>query len=495
MRTIEAVTLCLGVVAWLWPGERNSLGARLAIGATVLALAIQLVWEGSRWQMFPAYLVVLVGIIGALWPRTAKAAPTQRRRVLRWTGRGLGVLGLGAAALLCLLLPVYRLPTPTGPYPIGRVAYHWVDQARPETLTPAAHDQRELNVLVWYPAAPAPKQPVADYIAAGKTAITGLATAMAFPQFLLDHFVYIHAHAYAAAPLATDGPYPVLLFSHGLGTLPELDTALLEELASQGYVVVGINHSYVSATWSASDGHLLRFDPSLVSTQEQEQRDALIALMTADVRYILTQLEQLNAAESSDRFTRQLDLRRVGVLGHSIGGAAAAEVCRVDARCQAGMVLDGSLGMQAQQAALAMPFMFLREEIVLSIPDADLAAAGMTREDAIREFNKFTGDVAFSHLQNDGYLLTLKNFAHYNFTDFALLSPLAQRIGLTGPVDGQHGLQLVNAYTRAFFDRYLKQTESPLLHAAVAEYPEVTFQARQSGQGMTTMRFAALPRR
>ena len=485
MRTFEAVTLILGLLAWLWPSQRSSNRQRLAYSAAVLALVIHLFWEGPRWQMFPAYLVVIVGVALALWPHRSVDTPTLWPRVLHWTGRSLGVVGLAAAALLCLLLPVYHLPAPTGPYPVGRVTYHWVDGARPETLTPAADDQRELNLLVWYPAAPAAQQPLADYIAAGKSAIAGLARALEFPRFLLDHFAYIRPHARAAAPLATDGPYPVLLFSHGLGTLPELDTALLEELASHGYVVVGINHSYISASWATGDGHTLVFDPSLVSTQSDDERNALIALMAVDMRYVLTQLAQLNGKDSSGRFAGQLDLKRVGVLGHSIGGAAAAEVCRVDPRCQAGMVLDGSLGTQAQQAALTMPFMFLREAVVLTIPDADLAAAGMTREDAIREFNKYTGDVAFSHLQNDGYLLTVKGFAHYNFTDFVLASPLARQVGMTGPADGLHSVRLVNAYTSAFFDRYLKQIASPLLSAPAATYPEVTFQTRQPGTAAT----------
>lgn len=488
MRTLESITLCLGLLAWLWPRQRNRFGAQLVQSMAALALVSHLFREGPRWQMFPAYLVVTVGVIVALWPHPAKDAPTQRLRILRWTGRGLGVLSLGVAAILCLLLPVYHLPVPTGPYAVGRVTYHWVDSARPETLTPAADDQRELNLLVWYPAAPAAQQPLADYVAAGKSAIAGLARALEFPPFLLDHFAYIHPHAHAAAPLATDGPYPVLIFSHGLGTLPELDTALLEELASHGYVVVGINHSYISASWSTRDGHTLAFDPNFVSTQSDDERNALIALMADDVRYVLTQLAQLNGKDSSGRFTGQLDLKRVGVLGHSIGGAAAAEVCRVDPRCQAGMVLDGSLGTQAQQAALTMPFMFLREAVVLTIPDADLAAAGMTREDAIREFNKYTGDVAFSHLQNDGYLLTVKGFAHYNFTDFALASPLARQVGMTGLADGLHSVRLVNAYTSAFFDRYLKQVASPLLSAPAAAYPEVSFQTRQPGQGTAATR-------
>ena len=488
MRTLEAVTLSLGLLAWLWPSQRSPNAKRLAQVVAALALVIQLFWEGPRWQMFPAYLVVIIGGGLAFWSYRSVTTLTQRQRVLHGFGYGLGVVGLGVAVLLCLSVPVYHLPTPTGPYPVGRVAYHWVDPTRPETLTPAADDQRELNVLVWYPATAQPEQPLATYVAAGKAAISGLASVLEFPHFLLDHFAYIRTHAHTAALLATAGPYPVLVFSHGLGTLPELDTALLEELASHGYVVVGINHSYISAAWSTSDGRTMRFDPTLVSTQADDERNALIALMADDVRYVLTQLEQLNSADSSGRFTGRLDLKRIGVLGHSIGGAAAAEVCRVDPRCQAGMVLDGSLGTQAQQAALPMPFMFLREEVVLSIPDADLAAAGMTREDAIREFNKYTGDVAFSHLQNDGYLLTIKGFGHYNFTDFGLASPLTRWIGMTGPADGMHSVRLVNAYTSAFFDRYLQQIESPLLQTPVAAYPEVTFQVRQPGQGTADTR-------
>lgn len=123
MRALETVTLVLGLVGWLWSSQHRLWGQRLVHGAALLALVSHLFWEGLRWQMLPAYLVVIVGVMMALWSRPTRNAPTQRLRVLRWMGRGLGVLGLGAAALLCLLLPVYRLPAPTGPYGVGRVTY------------------------------------------------------------------------------------------------------------------------------------------------------------------------------------------------------------------------------------------------------------------------------------------------------------------------------------------------------------------------------------
>lgn len=87
MRILEAIALLFGLTGWLWPGQQGLCSQRLVYGAAVLALIGHLFWEGPRWQMFPAYLVVLVGVIGALWPRATKQPAPPRGRVLRWTGR------------------------------------------------------------------------------------------------------------------------------------------------------------------------------------------------------------------------------------------------------------------------------------------------------------------------------------------------------------------------------------------------------------------------
>jgi len=49
----------------------------------------------------------------------------------------------------------------------------------------------------------------------------------------------------------------------------------------------------------------------------------------------VNQLENLNAAEPSGKFTGRLDLQRLGMFGHSFGGAQALQFCHDDARCKA----------------------------------------------------------------------------------------------------------------------------------------------------------------
>lgn len=67
---------------------------------------------------------------------------------------------------------------------------------------------------------------------------------------------------------------------------------------------------------------------------------------------------------------------------------------------------------------------------------------------------------------------------HINFTDAPFWSPLTTQLGLTGPVNGKHMWDVVNAYTVAFFDEYLKGKQEPLLGAPAQQYPEVRLQRR-----------------
>ena len=104
-----------------------------AVVVMVLAPA-QLILEGPRWQMVPAY--VLSGLFLAMsLVRTTDgdaAARRVRRRILAGMGLSLGAVALTLAAALPELMPVFHFPQPKGPYGIGTVTYHWVDASRPD---------------------------------------------------------------------------------------------------------------------------------------------------------------------------------------------------------------------------------------------------------------------------------------------------------------------------------------------------------------------------
>ena len=128
-----------------WPGYVAVIGVLIAIA--------QMIVEGPRWQMVPAY--VLTGLFFLVWLLQSTAlAGRPVNRPAAGLAIGLGALALVISAALPILSPVFRFPRPSGPYAVGTVTYHWVDAARPEIFTADPNDHRELMVQVWYPAQP-----------------------------------------------------------------------------------------------------------------------------------------------------------------------------------------------------------------------------------------------------------------------------------------------------------------------------------------------------
>lgn len=99
--------------------------------------------------------------------------------------------------------------------------------------------------------------------------------------------------------------------------------------------------------------------------------------------------------------------------------------------------------------------------------------AGGWSEDGIRQ----TLDTMRTTFSNSGpaprYYVTIDGMFHVNFTDAPFWSPLLSRIGLTGPIDGRRGTDILNSYTSAFFDSALLDQQSPLLQGETTPYAEV----------------------
>src|SRR5262249_43584383 len=160
--------------------------------------------------------------------------------------------------------------------------------SRDETGSPEPGDKRELVAWVWYPAAPAPGAVPAPYLP------TGWQGAAQFLGFQPDA---VRGHAFADAPPAAEpATFPVLVFSPS-GFPPMLLSAILEEMASQGYVVVGVNHTYESAVTSFPDGRLVPMNMALMqpalgpfSGAPEETfrgRAAIADEQAADLRFVI----------------------------------------------------------------------------------------------------------------------------------------------------------------------------------------------------------------
>jgi predicted dienelactone hydrolase len=357
------------------------------------------------------------------------------------------------------------LPAPTGPYAVGRMEYDWTDQTRTDPLAPQPGMKRELVVWVWYPTMRASGAEVAPYLPLKWAQLSDQHHGF-LGQQLFQSNDSIQTHSFNNAPLATTlARYPVLIFEPGLGNIPTQYTTLLEDLASHGYIIFAITPTYSADVVVFPDGRVANATSTGNidnSTNLQATGDRLVTVWAQDVIFVMNQLDRLNATPGN-LWSQHLDLARLGVFGHSFGGATAALVCQMDVRCKAGIDLDGALFGDVVQTGLKKPFM-----VIQSDPNS------CSNSDC-RSFQQEIQAILRTVPHGASYHLAVKGMEHFNFSDYAVYFSPARAFGLLGSIDGVRGLQVTRTYVRAFFDTYLNNTPSPLLQGPTSAYPEVQF--------------------
>lgn len=337
-----------------------------------------------------------------------------------------------------------ELPAPSGRQTTGTTTLHLVDRSR---LDPFAGGRRELMVQLWYPAAKTDVQP-APYLTPAMA--SALEAAFRLPE---GTFGTLPTHSAGAARIAS-GKHPLLLFSHGLLTMRGYHTSLLEELASRGYVVAAIDHTYDAALVELPHGRLVEAIAAARPTPKQNA--LLLATRVADVRFVLDKLTRLTNARTG-LLARRLDMSRVGALGHSFGGATAAATMLADRRIDAGVNLDGKVWGPVVSKGLSRPFMLLI---------GDALGGRLTPDQA--QF--------LSHLRSARYGLRLAGARHFSFTDLALFAselPGLDELFDIGSIDPNRANSAVRAYVAAFFDKTLLGKRGRLLDRPSPAHPEV----------------------
>ncbi len=385
------------------------------------------------------------------------------------------VLGLGA---LCAALWVEHgrrtvLPPPTGPFAVGRSIQDWVDQVSVDSLAPAPHPPRELLVWLWYPAVKQPAAAADDYLPAAMRTEVERSRGFLLGKLLTRDLSKVRAHSRRDAdPAPRPRSFPVLVVRGGASSAVWNYASLAQDLASHGYVVVGFDAPYRTGVVVFPDGRVVRRlpqnDPERVfgSPDSARQINRILAAWSRDIGFVLDRLRSLNDSDPSGRFTGRLDLDRVGVFGHSLGGAEAALFCQSDPRCRAGADVDGAPLGSVVQTGVPRPFMFL------------LTGWGGT-DPATR---RIEADIASAYSRvppNARLRVVIRGAYHFGFSDDGALlkSHLVMRalrwLGVVR-MNGRRQLAVTAYGLRRFFDAYLKGAGGarPVLESR--SYPEIT---------------------
>lgn len=365
-----------------------------------------------------------------------------------------------------------RLPGPTGPHRIGVTTLYLVDRSRRDPWKPTI-PVREVMVTVFYPTRTVRGYPVAPQMT---EAAAELFKQIDVPVHHLPtsgvNWAATRAHSHMGAP-AQAVRRPVLLYSPGGGDPRTMGTGLAEELAGQGYVVVTIDHpgdagevefpgttayrdEVLRETVFRSDP---RADPELFRTA--------IDTRIADTRFVLDQLAVLAAGRNPDaegralpeHLGRALDLRRVGIYGHSAGGTTAAETMYEDRRIAAAINLEGYLDYPpdgpCQEGKL-----FPVARYGVDRPLLLLGTDGFPHKEALER----SWSAMLAHPQGCTRRRQLNNAAHWVFTDYAAMAPqlqaaglmtAANRIELVGTIGPDASVPAVRNHVLSFFDRHL----------------------------------------
>ena len=162
----------------------------------------------------------------------------------------------------------------------------------------------------------------------------------------------------------------------------------------------------------------------------------------------------------------RLNMNKIGIAGHSLGGATAAQLCHDDDRCKAGIDIDGMPFGNVIQQGLHQPFFF-----ILSDHSKESGAeATNVKSDIESIYNKTP--------EGERWQVTIIGANHFSFSDqmltkSAIFISILQKLGILGRLEKRRGLAISSACVRTFFDVYLKGAPPNQLGRLPALYPEV----------------------
>jgi predicted dienelactone hydrolase len=390
-----------------------------------------------------------------------------------------------------------QLPEPSGPHAIGVIDFELVDESRDETFAPDT--PRRIPVRAWYPAEPVSASP-RPYASAAEMQhqIKGNAGGLGkLPDAIHQAFDTL-THSFDNAPVKALGPVPTVIFSHGLFSSLQRNTAQMEYLASHGYLVLSISHPYTAVATLHENGDVIPADPDVVAQtmavwtdeeymsaytstdpavllESQLRNNATFVLAPIfqsweqDFLHVADRLEAGDLPEAARVLLPLVDMQRLGAFGMSFGASGPAAAFKDD-RFKAAVDLDGGMfDNDLYDVESDFPMLVLHGDQSLVLPDQELLPWSAFL------FERF----ATTGTRENVFRLEVDGATHIAFTDMCLMpESLRQEYpdidAMLGNIDGQRMATIMNAFTLAFFDHYLSGKEAGLDEAFRARFPEVT---------------------
>lgn len=412
------------------------------IGIVIIVLAIlNGVLGKPKWQQYPLYIVAAIYLLLVLL-NYLKVLELNASRV-KWI-LGIGIFLILFSIFTMSVFPKSKFPKPSGKFAVGTRIFDLEDQSRTEKYSENADENRKIKYQVWYPTDKTKNLKKAKWIHDGVIVTRQLASSMHLPGFVLDQTRDIYSNSFLEAEISKSlDKYPVVLISHGWKGFRELHTDYAEELASNGFIAISIDHTYGSQVVKFKDGSLAYISEKALPRETapfgyNKNSNLLVKTYGNDVSSVIDDLERLN--QSHRDFKNILDLEEIGLLGHSTGGGGDVFIAMKDNRIKALLGLDAwvsPLEPEVLKQGLKIPSLFLRSE----------------------QWSKGPNNIALDSIfknSNNTTLITMDKTNHVDFTMTYMFSPITKYVGFTGKLGGRYSSDIQKEFILSFFNENLK---------------------------------------
>lgn len=396
----------------------------------VLLLLPQIVWD-FRFKM--CFYILVIRVVTA----TVSYMVKRKRELGDKSKVGAVVNAIGGMMLLaCSLIPAilftgYEGLETSGDYEVGMTSAILVDESRVESFETDG-SKREVPVYFYYP----------------------------------------------KAVNSNKNSFPLVVFSHGAFGYYESNTSTYMELASQGYVVISLDHPYHSFFTTDTTGKLITVNPDFMQEVLYINEDTTpegeiftisskwLAIRSADMNFVLDMIKRtkeevecveewfVDSKETKKEILEILamtDVEKIGLMGHSLGGAESVAVGRQ--RTDIGAVIDLDGTMLGEQLKFENGCYQYYEEAypipLLSVDNEEHYLQGNALS------SLYTNNVVLENAK-DATHTYFAGSGHMNFTDLPLFSPILASLLGTGTVDETECVIMMNEVVLQYFDYYLK---------------------------------------
>jgi dienelactone hydrolase len=399
--------------------EKSIINLGVMILITILLLTNVLEWS-FRYVPLMIYMVVLSGVSVYTLLKRGNKAFVLKRSVFTYLSKCILIVMVTS---LAILFPQYSLIEVTGTYDVVTEKNTWIDDSRVEMFS-KNDENRALTVDFWYPNSEGEK-------------------------------------------------FPLIVFSHGAFGFSGSNYSTFAELASQGYIVASISHTYQAFFTKDTSGKMTLVDTDFINnaveinakhdTRNDEKTYSITSewmkLRTDDENFVIeTILEACKIAKDDSLFS-SIDTTKIGLMGHSLGGATSAQMGRLRDDIDAVIILDGTM--------LGEEIDFVDHAVVLNDEPYPVPLLNIYAQDHYENAKTFVGDSYnnFYASENaiEAYETVFSGAGHLNFTDLPIFSPaLAKMLGV-GEVDERICLETMNTVILEFFNAYLKNESNPII--------------------------------